>query len=78
MPPPDSAFAKILVPTADIVRSTWMLKAVAGRGRPCLFVGDPGTAKSVTISAYLAGLDASAHAACCLLFLLALDEVPRA
>lgn len=56
-PPPDGAFSKILVPTADIVRSTWLLKTVAGGGRPCLFVGDSGTAKSVTIAAFLAALD---------------------
>lgn len=37
-------------------RSTWLLKTIAGAGRPCLFVGDSGTAKSVTIAAFLAGL----------------------
>ena len=42
-------------------RSTWLLKTVAGAGRPCLFVGDSGTNKSVTISAFLAGLEQSKY-----------------
>lgn len=41
-------------------RSTWLLKTVAGAGRPCLLVGDSGTAKSVTVSAFLAAMDQGA------------------
>jgi hypothetical protein len=49
-------------------RSTWLLKTIAGAGRPCLFVGDSGTAKSVTVAAFLAGLDAAAFTSCALGF----------
>ena len=57
VPPPDGAFAKILVPTADTVRARWLLEATAGGGRACLFVGDTGTAKTATIAAFLGALD---------------------
>ena len=43
--------------TTCLARSTWLLKTIAGAGRSCLFVGDSGTAKSVTIAAFLAGMD---------------------
>ncbi|GLI59150.1 hypothetical protein VaNZ11_000978 [Volvox africanus] len=58
-PPSDGAFSKILVPTVDVVRSTWLLNTVVSSGKPCLFVGESGTAKSVTIANYLAHLDAN-------------------
>ena len=58
-PPADGAFAKILVPTVDVVRSSWLVSTVVGAGKPCLFVGDSGTAKTVTISNYLKALDPS-------------------
>ncbi|PNH08033.1 Dynein-1-alpha heavy chain, flagellar inner arm I1 complex [Tetrabaena socialis] len=60
-PPVDGAFAKILVPTVDVVRSTWLLNIVVAAGKPCLFVGESGTAKSVTIANYLAHLDPSVN-----------------
>ncbi len=46
-------FSKILVPTVDVVRSTWLLSTTVGAGRPCLFVGESGTAKTATIQHYL-------------------------
>ena len=46
-------FSKILVPTVDVVRSTWLLSTTVGAGRPCLFVGESGTAKTATIHHYL-------------------------
>ena len=46
-------FSKILVPTMDVVRSTWLLSTTVGAGRPCLFVGESGTAKTATIQHYL-------------------------
>ena len=55
--PPDGKFAKIVVPTVDTVRSTWLLSTFAGGGRAVLFVGDSGTAKTVTIANYLGNLD---------------------
>lgn len=53
MPPADGMFSKILVPTVDVVRSTWLLSTTVGAGRPCLFVGESGTAKTATIQHYL-------------------------
>ncbi len=52
-PPVDGMFSKILVPTVDVVRSTWLLSTTVGAGRPCLFVGESGTAKTATIQHYL-------------------------
>jgi dynein heavy chain len=46
-------FHEILVPTMDTVRHTWILKKTMGVRRPCLFVGDVGTSKTVTIQKYL-------------------------
>ena len=51
--PADGMFSKILVPTVDVVRSTWLLSTTVGAGRPCLFVGESGTAKTATIQHYL-------------------------
>ena len=49
-PPPDNKFSKILVPTVDTVRYSWLLeKVMALKRKPVMFVGDSGTAKSVTI-----------------------------
>ncbi|DBA95316.1 TPA: Dynein heavy chain cytoplasmic [Trebouxia sp. C0006] len=52
-PPVDGMFSKILVPTVDVVRSTWLVSTTVGAGRPCLFVGESGTAKTATIQHYL-------------------------
>jgi dynein heavy chain len=57
VPPADGQFSKILVPTADVIRTTWLVKTVAGAGHPCLLVGESGTAKTVTITKFLDGLD---------------------
>lgn len=38
---------------------SWLLKTLVGVGHPCLFVGESGTSKSVTISSYLSGLGSS-------------------
>jgi dynein heavy chain len=53
----DSKFASILVPTVDTVRSSWLLDCFCAKGKPVLFVGDSGTAKTVTIAKYLSNLD---------------------
>ena len=50
-------FAKIVVPTSDNVLYSSLLDATTRVGKPCLFVGEPGTAKTVTISHYLENLD---------------------
>ena len=56
-PPADGMFSKILVPTVDTVRSSFLVDIVARTLKPTLFVGESGTAKSVTIQAYLNSLD---------------------
>ncbi len=60
-PPADGLFASILVPTADVVRTSWLLRATVGGGRSCLLVGGPGTGKSMTLGGFLTGLDPSTH-----------------
>lgn len=42
-------------------RTSWLLKTFVGSGYPCLLVGESGTSKSVTISNFLAGLDAASN-----------------
>ena len=46
-------YSSINVPTSDNVLYTYLLKTVANTGRPVLFVGEPGTAKTVTIENYM-------------------------
>jgi dynein heavy chain len=38
---------------------SWLLQTLVGVGHPCLFVGEAGTSKSVTIASYLSGLGGS-------------------
>lgn len=57
-PPPDGCFARIIVPTADLVRTTWLVRTTLLQAqRPCLLVGESGTAKTVTIQSFLHSLD---------------------
>jgi len=56
-PPVPFEFSKILVPTTDSVLYTWLLGKVNAIDKPVLFVGDSGTAKTVTIQNYCARLD---------------------
>ena len=46
-------YNKILVPTSDNVLYTFLMKSVMSISKPLLFIGDPGTAKSVTVQHYL-------------------------
>ena len=55
-PPHDNRFASMLVPTVDTVRTTFLLDAFVRERKPILFVGESGTAKTVTISKYLESL----------------------
>jgi dynein heavy chain, axonemal len=57
VPPTNGKFSKIVVPTADLVRSTSLAKTILSEGKPCLFVGESGTAKTVTIQNYLNSLN---------------------
>eukprot|EP00741_Cyanophora_paradoxa_P015322 tig00000194_g14791.t1 len=55
-PPADRKFSRILVPTVDTVRNTFLLDMIVRIGKPCLFVGESGTAKTVNVQNYLAKL----------------------
>jgi len=57
VPPSCGTFSKMLVPTVDTVRYAFLLEALVSRHFPCLFVGEPGTAKTVIINNYLSKLD---------------------
>jgi len=52
-PPAPFEFSRILVPTTDSVLYTWMLSRLVGTEKPVLFVGESGTAKTVTIQNFL-------------------------
>jgi dynein heavy chain len=48
-PPEDGKFSKILVPTVDTTRFSYMLDQFIQSEQPLIFAGDSGTAKSVII-----------------------------
>ncbi|ORX45970.1 hypothetical protein BCR36DRAFT_332447 [Piromyces finnis] len=54
---PLKSFNDILVPTMDTVRHTWLLDKFVSIKKPVLFVGEPGTSKTVTLQNYLHQLD---------------------
>lgn len=60
-PPADGKFCKILVPTVDTKRFSFLLGKMIDQKYPCLFVGESGTAKSVIILNYLTGLPAEKY-----------------
>ncbi|KAJ3321068.1 Dynein heavy chain 10, axonemal [Boothiomyces sp. JEL0866] len=51
-------FHKILVPTMDTVRHTWLLEKLVRNKKPVLFVGEVGTSKTVTVANFLRSLPA--------------------
>lgn len=55
--PSDRKFSSILVPTVDTVRSSWLLEKIVSISKPLLFVGESGTAKTVTIQKFLQSLN---------------------
>jgi len=60
IPPSPFAFSQIVVPTVDTVRYTWFTKKLMLEHQvPLLFVGQSGTAKTVTVRNYVASLDPS-------------------
>lgn len=61
VPPSPFQFSKILVPTMDTVRHTYLLEKTLQQSKPVLFVGESGTAKSVTVQNYLNNLDPQAN-----------------
>ena len=54
-------FSKVLVPTLDTTRYTALLHLFVTKQTPILLVGETGTAKTVTINAYLSHLEPSTH-----------------
>jgi dynein heavy chain len=46
-------FNEIIIPTMDTKRYSFLLKKLLPRRKPCLFVGESGTGKTVTIQNYL-------------------------
>eukprot|EP00397_Hematodinium_sp_SG-2012_P000029 GEMP01000029.1.p1 GENE.GEMP01000029.1~~GEMP01000029.1.p1 ORF type:complete len:4546 (+),score=1158.20 GEMP01000029.1:32-13639(+) len=60
-PPADITFNKILVPSVDTTRYAWLLKQFISKGKPTLFIGESGTAKSVTIQAGLENLPSESN-----------------
>ena len=59
---PEMAFANIIVPTADTVRSTFIFNALTTHAHPVLFVGPTGTGKSVYVKGHLQnGMDAGMY-----------------
>jgi dynein heavy chain, axonemal len=49
-------YSKILVPTVDTKKYSYILDLMVKNKFPCIFVGESGTAKSVIISNYLGSL----------------------
>ncbi|XP_014674920.1 PREDICTED: dynein heavy chain 10, axonemal-like [Priapulus caudatus] len=54
---PEMKFCKILVPTVDTVRSTWLLRTMARVRRPVVLVGETGTSKTATTQHFLRQVD---------------------
>jgi dynein heavy chain len=50
-------YHEILVPTVDTVRTSWLLQLQTSIERPVLLVGETGTSKTATTSAFLSSLD---------------------
>eukprot|EP00438_Fugacium_kawagutii_P021972 Skav217000 [mRNA] locus=scaffold1803:47104:48271:+ [translate_table: standard] len=48
-PPPGLDFNKIFVPTIDTTRYSYLVKQFLSMSQPVLFIGESGTAKSVTM-----------------------------
>ena len=57
--PSDRKFSKILVPTIDTERHTWLLSELVKRMIPTIFLGESGTSKTVTIQNFLDTLESS-------------------
>ena len=57
--PSDAEFYKILVPTPDSTRYSYLIDALVIHDEPLLLVGPTGTGKSVCVKQYLVKLDPS-------------------
>ena len=53
---PETGSATIIVPTADTVRMTFIMKNLVTNSRPVMFVGSAGTGKTILVSDFLGSL----------------------
>lgn len=58
---PEAKFYEILVPTIDTVRATWLLELMVNIKQPIVLIGETGTSKTATVSAFLRTLDPETH-----------------
>jgi dynein heavy chain len=54
-------YSSIIIPMVDNIRTQFLMETVGRQGRAVLLIGEPGTAKTVTIKNYLAKMNAETH-----------------